>query len=207
MKIIDEQIQWYEQNATRKDDDLIKANLKLINNLFDEIENSEDRIFIDKIISTFCEIMEIQRDVIQEAEYNDMIASGYGPTQSNLIATYVPQMEGFKNDEQLRSAFAYYLTHQVKKPFSSYTINDYCSRIKILWKSFYEECKNNEMPDSIRVLEERVVPDNPLLNAYHHIDEIQYYLNMKISLDKENRNLTNARAAFNKLDKFKKRRN
>ena len=50
MKIIDEQIQWYEQNATRKDDDLIKANLKLINNLFDEIENSEDRIFIDKII-------------------------------------------------------------------------------------------------------------------------------------------------------------
>ena len=30
MEKINEQIQWYEQNATRKDEDLIKANLKLI---------------------------------------------------------------------------------------------------------------------------------------------------------------------------------
>ena len=51
---INEQIQWYEQNDTRKDEDLIKANLKLIDNLYSEIENSEDKIFLDKIIGTFC---------------------------------------------------------------------------------------------------------------------------------------------------------
>ena len=64
MTKIDEQIQWYEQNATRKDEDLIKADLKLINNLYDEVENSEDKIFLDKIVGTFCEIVEIQRNVI-----------------------------------------------------------------------------------------------------------------------------------------------
>ena len=80
MKKINEQIQWYDKNSTRKDDDLIKANLKLIDNLYSEIENSEDKIFLDKIISTFCEIMEIQRDVINELQaeswsYND--STGY----------------------------------------------------------------------------------------------------------------------------------
>ena len=106
MSEIEKQIQWYEDNATRKEDDLIRANLKLIDSLFDEIEHSEDRIFVDKIISTFCEIIEIQRDVIQEAEYNNMLAAGYGPSQNNFMATNVPQMEGYKNDEQQRKALA-----------------------------------------------------------------------------------------------------
>ena len=58
MKVVDEMIRWYEQNATRKDDDYIKANLKLINDLFEEVECSTDRMFMAKIMETFCEIID-----------------------------------------------------------------------------------------------------------------------------------------------------
>ena len=46
MNRIDEMINWYKENASRREYTLIKAKLKLIKSLLDEIENSEDRIFI-----------------------------------------------------------------------------------------------------------------------------------------------------------------
>ena len=53
---IDEMINWYKENATRREYTLIKAKLKLIKSLLDEIENSEDRIFVDEIIDNLeCE--------------------------------------------------------------------------------------------------------------------------------------------------------
>ena len=193
MKKINEQIQWYDKNSTRKDDDLIKANLKLIDNLYSEIENSEDKIFLDKIISTFCEIMEIQRDVINELQaeswsYND--STGY---------VYTNQTE-FTDDKQLQEVFTAYC---IKAGKSSYTVNDYCSRIKNVWKSFYAEYQNGELPEEIEVNEEKINPNNPLLNAYYHADELHCYISMKIAVNEGNRNWANTRAAFNKFDEFR----
>lgn len=193
MKKINEQIQWYDKNSTRKDDELIKANLKLIDNLYSEIENSEDKIFVDKIISTFCEIMETQRDVINELEaeswsYND--STGY---------VYTNQTE-FTDDKQLQEAFTSFC---LKSGKSSYTVNDYCSRIKKSWKAFLVEYQQGTLAEEIEVNEEIINPNTPLLNAYHHIEELHCYISMRIATAQGNRNWANTRAAFNKFDDFK----
>lgn len=215
MEKIDEQIQWYEQNATRKDDDYIKANLKLINDLYNEIEAFEDKMFVDKIIGTFCEIIEVQRDVNNELN-NELEAYAYyaAPNQHNFVSTHklnaddippisevsIIKTENFQNDKQLQDTFTAYCLSNGK---SSYTVNDYCSRIKNLWKSFYAEYQQGELPEELEVIKEKITPNNPLLNAYYHIDELNCYISMKIAGAEGNRNWANTRAAFNKLDEFK----
>ena len=52
-----ELIEWYEQNSTRKEDDYIKANLQLVITLAKNVNNSDDIIFIERIIDTFCDIV------------------------------------------------------------------------------------------------------------------------------------------------------
>ncbi len=200
MEKIKEQIQWYEYNATRKDDDLIKANLKLIDNLYGEIENSEDKIFLDKIIGTFCEIMEIQRDVINDVVMISEQANFCSAPNYNAFAVEYSDTTEFSDDKQLQAAFTSYCLGMGK---SSYTVNDYCSRIKNLWKNFYEEYKSGVLPKEIEVIEERIKPNSPLLNAYYHTDELDCYISMKIAVNEGNRNWANTRAAFNKFDEFK----
>lgn len=199
MKEIEEQIKWYDDNATRKDDGLIKANLKLINNLYNEIENSEDKIFLDKIINTFCEIIEIQKDVINDVTMtSEQIGLSSVPNGQAFIVDYSGIKE-FVDDKQIQNAFT---SHYLGKGKSSYTINDYCSRIKNLWKLFYEEYKNGELPKELIVNEEKINSDTPLLNAYHHTDELACYISAKIVCTEGNRNWLNVRAAFNKFDEF-----
>lgn len=193
MKKINEQIQWYDKNSTRKDDELIKANLKLINNLYEEIENSEDKIFLDKIINTFCEIIETQRDVINELQAE----SGCYNDSTDYI--YTNQTE-FTDDKQLQEAFTVYC---LKSGKSSYTVNDYCSRIKKSWKAFFAEYQQGTLLEEIEVNEEKINPNNPLLNAYYHADELHCYISMKIAESEGNRNWANTRAAFNKFDEFR----
>ncbi len=145
MESIDKQIKWYEQNSTRKDDDIIKANLKLINELTEKIEHSEDRIFINKVVNTFCEIIEIQREIIDELEFeHDNVHFGGGMSKlkgfmaltdlkpvdapcvkeegcfdiSKLreLNSYKPSGDGFGSDAEIRDSFANYLKyHLVKK--------------------------------------------------------------------------------------------
>lgn len=151
MKIIDEQIQWYDQNSTRKDDDLIKVNLKLINELVEKIEHSEDRIFIDKVVNTFCEIIEIQREVIDELdsyEANEANApnlqyfvaqTDFKPNHIQWVGNedifdivrlrelnpYKPSADGFRSDAQIKDAFANYLKyHLVKRNGQQKTLAD-----------------------------------------------------------------------------------
>ena len=201
MKRLDELIKWYEDNASNKYEKMICEELKVINNMFDELEDYDEQLFIDKIIRTFCEVVDNHRDKIDDLE-GRIDYFGSCNNQQNFVPVYAPKMQGFENDEQVRKAFTYYLTHEVQKALSSYTINDYCSRIKILWKTFYEAYKNQELPDNLRVIEEKMSFGNPLLNAYRHAEEIHYYIHFQIEQDKENRNWTNARAAFNKFQEF-----
>lgn len=228
MKKIDDQIQWYKQNSNSLYDDIVSIELEKINSLYDRYEDHTDEIFVDEIIESFCKIIERQRDKIHDLEtesgmYNmtahplglsnstneaessfdfssqpfrhRFIAFKSTPAENNGIL-----QESFQNDKQLQDAFIQYCLINGK---SSYTVNDYCSRIKNLWKSFYEEHQNGELPEELVVIEEKINPNCPLLNAYHHTDELHCFISMKIAGNDENRNWANTRAALNKFDEFK----
>ena len=197
MKQIEEQILWYEENAESKDDELILADLQLINELSKKIENSEDRIFLDKIIATFCEIVEVQRGVIEDVR---MEAGHFNEAPTQLFLAARARTNDFADDKALQTAFTTYCLENGK---SSYTGNDYCSRIKNLWKSFYAEYRQGNLPDEIGPSEELMKENCPLLNAYHHTEELNSYIRMKITSAEGSRNWANTRAAFNKLDAFK----
>ena len=200
MKQIDEKIRWIEQNATRKDDNLIKAKLKMVNHLYDEIESSEDKLFMDEIIGTFLEIMDIQRGVITDLIMETESGGGYTPGQHSFVAAYTLPQGGFCDDKQLQTAFATYLTSKGK---SSYTINDYSSRIRNLWKAFYLEYKAGELPAELLVDEESIRPEHPLLNAFNHSEELNAYVSMKMAGAENKRNLANTQAAMRRFDDFK----
>lgn len=215
MKKIDEQIQWYEQNSTSLYDDIVRIELNKINELYDGYEDYTDEIFVNEMIEAFCKIIEKQRERINDLETengayitNSSFSSGNQPfvhnfavCQTNITSQNKGALqEGFQNDKQLQEAFTLYCLSKGK---SSYTVNDYCSRIKNLWKSFYEEYQKGNLPKEIEVNEEKIQPNTPLLNVYYHTDELNCYVSMKIAESDGNRNWANTRAAFNKFDEFK----
>lgn len=108
--------------------------------------------------------------------------------------------EGFQNDKQLQAAFTSYCLENGK---SSYTANDYCSRIKNLWKTFYNEYKEGKLEDDLKPNKEMIDPNSPLLSVFHHTELLSRYIMIKIDETDGNRNWTNTRAAFNKFDKFR----
>ena len=199
MRQIDEKIKWLEQNATRKDDDLIKAKLKMINHLYDEIKNSEDAIFMDEIIKTFLEIMDVQRGVIFDLKMEMESGTGYTPGQHSFVAAYAMPQDGFQTDKQLQTAFTAYLT---SKGRSSYTINDYCSRIRILWKTFYEDLQKGNTPIT-SIPEDAIKKDQPLVNAFLFSEVLILYIKDHLACAANKRNLANTQAAMSRLNDFK----
>ncbi len=219
MNKIDERIQWYEQNATNRYDDLVRIELKKISDLYDVYEDSTDEMFVNEMIEAFCKIIETQRERISalESENNeekinsadvyeaDVPFSGRPFGQKFMSFTNISvgngiSQQGFQNDKQLQEAFTLYCLNNGK---SSYTVNDYCSRIKNLWKSFYTEYIQGELPKELEINEEKINQNSPLLNALYHTEELNCYISMKIAESEGNRNWPNTRAAFNKFDKFK----
>lgn len=197
MKKIEEQLLWYQQNSSSYYDDLVSIELEKINTLYGHHEDHSNEMFVEEMIESFCKIIERQRERIHdlEAETNSTV-----PKHTVLEKDFIMQEE-FQNDKQLQEVFTAYCLNNGK---SSYTVNDYCSRIKNLWKSFYEEYQSGKLPGEIVVMEEKVKSHTPLLNVYNHLDEINCYVCMKIAENEGNRNWANARAAFNKLDEFRK---
>lgn len=100
---------------------------------------------------------------------------------------YTPPIGEFRTDEQIRKAFSNYLKyHTVKetkdgrqKPFSKYTVFDYCSRINILWKSLFAEWQDGKLEGIIEGLEESIIPGSTFLNVYQNIHTVQVYLDIK----------------------------
>ena len=76
MSKIYELIDWYEENSTRKEDDFIKAKLKSIIHLAENVENSEDIMFIEEIVKTFGDIIRKQRTIIRELEESEFLPIG-----------------------------------------------------------------------------------------------------------------------------------
>ena len=145
MKTLTDYIQWQKENESRKEDTIIRVKLEMINNLKEEIASSEDRIFMEQIISSFLDIIEMQREMIDEL---DALCNGenyraafnhnaYVPAQSSRLTPddipyaedeidapvealrarnpYVPPAGGFQTDEQIRKAFSNYLKYHTAK--------------------------------------------------------------------------------------------
>ena len=198
---IHELIEWYEQNFTRKEDDYIKANLQLIITLAKNVKNSDDIIFIERIIDTFCDIVRKQREIIQTIECQSQTQPACNVIAQNGFATsYIPTVSGFTNDEQIRAVFSAYMQKEGK---SSFTANDYILRVHNLWRSFYYDYQAGELPSELAesVIEEEIKADAPLLNAYNYVEELNCYISMSIAVDRNNRNLNNSRAALNTFGK------
>ena len=197
-KKIDEQIECYELNVNGAEDDYIKANLKLIKDLAQNIKNSDDIRSIEKIISTFCEIMDIQRETIHDLSVVYTQPVGSNQYQHNYVSSYVAPVDGFTNDEQIKSVFINFMVNGTKKKRSSFTANDYILRVQNLWRSFYSDYEAGELPSELAesVIKDEIQQDSPLLNAYNYIEELNCYLSMKIAGD-SSRNWLNVRAALN----------
>ena len=93
MSKIDDLIRRYNDLSTGDDeaDVLIKVKLKMIRGLFDEIKGSEERAFMEEIISKFAEIMDCQHQVIGGLMTEIMAEAGYSPTQHNWISAFGEQ--------------------------------------------------------------------------------------------------------------------
>ena len=198
-KQIDKQIEYYELSFDGNEDVYIKSHLKLIKDLAQNIKNSDDIRSIEKIISTFCEIMEIQREAIHDLSVVYTQPINHNPSQHNYVSPYVAPVEGFTNDEQIKSEFINFMVNGTEKKRSSFTANDYILRVQNLWRSFYADYEAGELPNELAesIIQEEIRPEFPLLNAYNYIEELNCYLSMKIAGNATNRNWLNVRAALN----------
>ena len=198
MNKIDERISWYEQNSTNWYDDLVRIELEKIRALYDVYEDSTDEMFVNEMIEAFCKIIEHQRERINELESESYAGTQY--LADDILAEKSIPEEGFQNDKQLQEVFTAYCLNDGK---SSYTVNDYCSRIKNLWKSFLAEYTQDASSTDLKINREKINRDTPLLNAFYHTQELNYYIGKKIAESEGNRNWANTRAAFNKFNEFK----
>ncbi len=200
MKKIDEQIEWYDENSTCLYDDVIKIDLKKINELYEVCNGDFDEVYVDEMISAFCNIIEKQRQRIMDLETeNGVYGYNMNTNQQNFVTAYTPGQKDFEDDKQIQEAFTAYMFNKGK---SSYTVNDYCSRLRKLWKEFYEEYNKGELPAELEVTEEIIKADAPLLNVFNHVDEMNCYIGMKIDTTEKNRNWLNVRAAYNNFADF-----
>ena len=128
--------------AKTKEDVIVDANLKLIDDLAAHLSNSGDKILIDKIMNAVQEIVAIQRGVIRglESKVNQGISGNAAPAGGKTIDFanipwdeeedeewenvdrdpshgYMPvSANGFETDDQVKRAFSNYLQyHYVSK--------------------------------------------------------------------------------------------
>ena len=229
MEKIDEQICWYEENANSLYEDLVIIELEKINSLYDRYEDHADEMFVEEMIESFCKIIEIQRNKIYDLEmqletsagaysfspapsvsYNDsMLNFSAKPSGHSFITVPTLNSDDIPRDPEENADGKPQNDNEVKEVFkrhclddkrSQHTINDYCSRIKNLWKSFYSDSINGELPDELAITEDDIiVPNSPLLNASRYLEELYCYISMKIASDDTNRSLLNTRAALGKF--------
>jgi hypothetical protein len=222
MKKIDELIQWYEQNSLTPHDCMVSIELEKIKSLYDRYKDHTNEIFVQEMIESFCKIIERQQEKAIELEenlkneinannYNGGIFSGNQPlghgfmTVTNLGRDNMPRnpeekIEDFQDDKQLQNTFTQYC---LINGTSSYTVNDYCSRIKKTWKSFEDDYRTGKLKDSLASRFPEIPWDGALMNVYHNIEVLAEYVRDKIAETEGNRNWLNTRAALNKFDEFR----
>ena len=197
MDKINQLIEWCDAHNTRKEFVLIKARLKMIRTLCEELPSLEDNRFVEEIIDSFSEILGIQQEIIDDMkmEYENLPADVQTKIDSSDDKFFVLPIDGFETEKEIIDAFSIYLEKvEGKQPT---TIYDYCSRIRKQWKEFSNEEK----------------PLNPLLSAYNNIDILLDYVSKKkATIEKEEgvkssnfKNIANASASLNMFKKFKEK--
>ena len=197
MKCIDEVIKKMQANVSRYDESFAIANLELANKLCEICKAAEDLRYLDKIVQTFCEVLETQQDIIRDLkmeidqlEMSDAqlatvgMRSNYIPTlQSAVVAEKkepevsfeLPEGGVFKNSNQVKEAFVAYLKGIIKneKPLSHTTVFDYSSRINMLFTYFERERKAGQV-------EEGMVKENEsYLKVYNNLEFFEAYVREK----------------------------
>lgn len=221
MESLDKVIEYYDKTKGNgnKEEALIRVDLKHIRDLQWCVEDPEDFVFISKIIDTFCEVVETQKDMIESlrgytAELSMDMTNYIGntPATHNYVANKAFSTEdllwapdAFEDDDQLKGAFAEYCFSFGK---SSYTVNDYCSRVKKLWKLFRDDYTNDTLPGGLRkqevyISEDEIDHRNPLINVFGFTKQLLVYITKKIEVSEGDRSLANTRAALKMFDKFK----
>ena len=196
IRIIDEQIAWYENNSSRMEDDYIKANLKLIKNLAENLEDSNEIMFIKKMADTFLDIINTEREVIQELEDELEAQPLCAPAKHNYVSSDIIPIDGFNSDDQIKNVFTAYM---IEKEKSDFTTNDYILRVRNLWKCFEHEYRTGQLNEDLAYLvpEEQIAIGCPLLNAYRHINALNRYIALNIEKNSRDRNWANIRASVN----------
>lgn len=235
MKCIDEVIKKMQANVSRYDESFAIANLELANKLCEICKDAEDLCYLDKIVQTFCEVLETQQEIIRDLkmeidrlEMRDAqlatvgMRSNYIPTlQSAVVAekkeTEVPfeLPEGgvFKNSNQVKEAFVAYLKKIRKngKPLSETTVYDYSSRIKSLWVYFEKEWKSGILEGKVQICEERLRQGETYLNVYNNLELLEKFIEYKGNEIKEReakgRPFSSEELAQSPLNSYKNLRN
>lgn len=207
MNKINELIKWCDYNNTRKEYMLIKAKLKMIDTLCEEIPSLEDNRFVEEIIDAFSEIIDIQQEIIDDMQIEIESCSNNfqerveteeekKAREKELLRRdnpYIPVNGEFRNEKQIVTCFSNYLQYHKAKKLSKLTAYDYCSRVKNIAKKI-------------------IGGDGGLLYVYNNIDEALGYIEKNFyelrinNVDKnelEFKAIANASAALNKFIEFK----
>jgi hypothetical protein len=207
MEKIDQLIKWCEENSTRKEYVSIKARLKMINVLCEELSSFEDSRFVEEIIDAFSEIIDIQQEIIDDMQIEIESCSNNFQERVEteeekkarekellkLDNPYIPADGEFRNEKQIVTCFSNYLQYHTAKELSKLTAYDYCSRVKSIAKKIIGE-------------------DGGLLYTYNNIDKAFGYIEKSFydlrvnNVDKnkpEFKAIANASAALNKFIEFK----
>ena len=208
-KRIKELINQYENAMIgRYEETVILAKLRMILSLYPECAGEPETVFFDEIIKNFAYAIALQCDMLQEISdeleaerqmqcnidaWNDAQRFMPNPVQQ-------PMTGDFRNDKELRSCFVQYLEYQ---DLSVYTINDYCSRIRNVWKVFEQAAELQQLPAGLRLNPEWVTEDSPMMSAYKHVEELIDYVEIMLGKNNtEKRNWANAKAALRRLHGF-----
>ncbi len=207
MEKINQLIKWCEENNTRKEYVSIKARLKMINVLCEELSSCEDSRFVEEIIDAFSEIIDIQQEIIDDMKmeyecYSNNVQEKVETEEEKKAREkenlkrdnpYIPADGEFRNEKEIVTCFSNYLQYHNAKELSKLTAYDYCSRVKNIAKKI-------------------IGGDGGLLYVYNNIDEALGYIEKNFyelrinNVDKnelEFKAIANASAALNKFKQFK----
>lgn len=206
MKLIDDVIQKIQDAASRYDEDYIVANLELVNKLYKICEEEGEIRYLDKIIQTFCEMLDVQQEIIidlkAELDAPSLTVGGqdmpFGEMQSNYAQApqmammvepeeafadlEVPPGGAFTSSSQIKNAFLNYLQgiRSTKgKRLSSTTIFDYSSRINMLWTHFEKEWRAGKLEGRLQISKESFIPNETYLNVYNHLEVFEGFIRVK----------------------------
>lgn len=220
MKKIDDLLLWYKENSLTPHDYIASVELEKINSLYDKYKDLTNKMFVEEMIESFCKIIAKQQEKAAELEEslrNEICANSYNSevlnenpsfghnfmTLQGLNPNSEEIIKDFSDDKQLQDAFTKYWVNNKEKKTSSYTVNDYCSRVKNTWNTFEKEHTAGTLKGRLAEKFPEVPYDGVLINVFNNIELLREYIESKIEETEGNRNWLNARAALNKFDKFK----